>query len=69
MKLIPTESWNNGLFEITEILCVLSMCLMWEGMKSREFESHYIWNFWKEILNKVLTSKKTYSQHKSMCVL
>ena len=59
MKLIPTESWNNGLFEITEILCVLSKCLMWEGMKSREFESHYIWNFWKEILNKVLTSKKT----------
>ena len=69
MKLIPTESWNNGLFEITKILCVLSMCLMWEGMKSREFESHYIWNFWKEILNKVLTSKKTYSWHKSMCVL
>ena len=61
MKLKPTESWNNGLFEITEILYVLSMCLMWEGMKSREFESHYIWNFWKEILNKVLTSKKTYS--------
>ena len=53
MKLIPTESWNNGLFEITKILCVLSMCLMWEGMKSREFESHYIWNFWKEILNQV----------------
>ena len=50
-----------GLFEITEILFILSMCLMWEGMKSREFESHYIWNFWKEILNKVLTSKKTYS--------
>ena len=53
MKLIPTESWNNGLFEITKILCVLSMGLMWGGMKSREFESHYIWNFWKEILNQV----------------
>ena len=59
MKLILTESWNNGLFEITEILCVLSMCLMWEGMKSWEFESHYIWNFWEEILNQVLTAKKT----------
>ena len=59
IKLIPTKSWNNGLFEITEIMCVLSMCLMWEGMNSREFEFHYIWNFWKEILNQVLTSKKT----------
>ena len=63
-----TQSWKNGLFEITEILCVLSMCLMWEGMKSREFESHYIWNFWKEILNKVLTSKKTWQlTWKSVC--
>ena len=24
-----------------------------------EFESHRNWNFWKEILNKVFTSKKT----------
>ena len=40
IKLIPTESWDNekGVFEITEILCILSMCLMWEGMKSGEFE-------------------------------
>ena len=60
MKVIPTESWDNGVFEITEILCILSMCLMWEGMKSGEFESHCIWNFWKEILNKVFTSKKTW---------
>ena len=58
MKLIPTESWNNELFEITEILCILSMCLMWEGMKSEEIESPLIWNFWKEILNKGFTSKK-----------
>ena len=58
MKLIPTESWNNELFEITEILCILSMCLMWEGMKSEEIESPLIWNFWKEILNKAFTSKK-----------
>ena len=59
MKLIPTESWDNGLFEITTILCILSMCLMWEDMKSAEFESHHILNFWKEILNKVFSSKKT----------
>ena len=58
MKLIPTESWNNELFEITEILCILSMCLMWEGMKSEEIESPLIWNFWKEILNNGFTSKK-----------
>ena len=58
MKLTPTESWNNELFEITEILCILSMCLMWEGMKSEEIESPHIWSFWKEILNKVFTSKK-----------
>ena len=50
MKLIPTESWSNGLFEITAIFWVLSMCLMWKCMKSGEFESHYIWNFCKEIL-------------------
>ena len=50
MKLIPTESWDNELFEITAILCILSMCLMWEGMKSWESEFHHIW---KEILNKV----------------
>ena len=37
------QNWNNGLFEITEILWVLCMCLMWEGMKSREFEFHFIW--------------------------
>ena len=36
MKLIPTESWDNELFEIIEILCILSMCLMWKGMKSKE---------------------------------
>ena len=39
MKLIPNESWDIELFEITEILCILSMCLMWEGMKSQELES------------------------------
>ena len=57
MKLIPTESRDNELFEITEIffLYILSMCLMWEGMKSGEFGSHHIWNFWKKILNKVFT--------------
>ena len=27
-------------------------------MKSEEIESPLIWNFWKEILNKVFTSKK-----------
>ena len=31
MKLTPTESWDNGVFEITEILYILSMCLTWEG--------------------------------------
>ena len=56
MKLIPTESWDNELCEITAILCILSIGLMWEGMKSWEFESHHIW---KEILNKVYSSKKT----------
>jgi len=25
MKLIPNESWDDELFEITEILCILSM--------------------------------------------
>ena len=40
MKLIPTECRDNGLFEITEILCILSICLMWDGMKSGEFESY-----------------------------
>ena len=55
MKLIPSESWDIELFEITEILCILSMCLMWEGMKSQEFESPH---FWKEILKEVFTSKK-----------
>ena len=39
MKLIPNESWDIELFEITEILCILSMCLMWEGMKSQELAS------------------------------
>ena len=56
MKLTPTESWDNGLFEITAILCILSICLMWERMKSWEFESHHSW---KEIFNKVFSSKKT----------
>ena len=56
MKLLATESGDNGLFEITEVFCILSLCLMLEGMKSGEFESHHIWNFWKEILNKVFTN-------------
>ena len=60
IKVIPTESWDIWVFEITEMLCILSMCLMWEDMKSGEFESHRIWNFWKEILNNVFTSKKTW---------
>ena len=58
MKLLPTGSWDNGLFEITKIFCILAMCLIWDGMKSGEFDSHHNWNFWKEILKKVFTSKK-----------
>ena len=61
MKLNQQKAETMGCLKLLtrEILCVLSMCLMRDGMKTREFESHYIWNFWKEILNKVLTSKKT----------
>ena len=47
MKLIPNESWDIELFEITEILCILSMCLMWEGMKSQEFESDLIFGIFE----------------------
>ena len=68
MKLIPNESWDIELFEITEILCILSMRLMWEGMKSQEFEWPHIRNFWKEILNEVFTLLRKYYNDIMVCV-
>jgi len=47
MKLTPNESWDIELFEITEILYILSTCLMWEGMKSQEFESDLIFGIFR----------------------
>ena len=59
MKLIPNESWDIELFEITEILCILSMCLMWEGMKSQELESDLIFGILEENFKwSFYTSKK-----------
>ena len=45
--------WNY--WDLVHLVHVLNV-----RRQSGEFESHRIWNFWKEILNKVFTSKKTW---------
>ena len=53
MKLIPNESWDNELLEITEILCILSKA--W-NLKNLNFLMFQI--FWGKFLNEIFTSKK-----------